>query len=336
MIITDTPKVAFEKISMDVVGPLPTTIQFNTYILTIQDLLTKYSIAAPMQTADSLAIAEALIKNFICIYGAPKAILTDQAPTFFTSLMKIIASYFKIKQYRTTAYHPQSNGSIERSHHVLTEYLKMFTSNNQEWDENLPAAMFSYNTSVHEGTSYTPYTLVFGRMPRMPSSFMIPDTQFEQPYQDYLTNLFDTLKNSQEMARGNLIRSKERSKNYYDRKINAKKFKTGDRVYLIKEPIKGKLGDQYSGPYRILEVMPKNNIKINYKGKPREIILVIVASTLLQDAKAIVAYDCGGTYLNVTTVSLLRPGECDLEIETPTNISTYIQLLQLSSYTHTE
>lgn len=82
--------------------------------------------------ANSLSIAEAFIKDFICIYGAPKALLTDQAPTFFTSLMKAIASYFKIKQYRTTAYHPQSNGSIERSHHVLTEYLKMYTNRNSE------------------------------------------------------------------------------------------------------------------------------------------------------------------------------------------------------------
>lgn len=82
--------------------------------------------------ANSLSIAEAFIKDFICIYGAPKALLTDQPPTFFTSLMKAIASYFKIKQYRTTAYHPQSNGSIERSHHVLTEYLKMYTNRNSE------------------------------------------------------------------------------------------------------------------------------------------------------------------------------------------------------------
>lgn len=169
-----------------------------------------------MQTADSLSIAEALVKHFICIYGAPKAILTDQAPTFFTSLMKIIASYFRIRQYRTTAYHPQSNGSIERSHHVLTEYFKMFTSNNhQEWDENLPAAMLSCNTSVHEGTNYTPYSLVFGRTPRMPSSFIIPEEHYEQPYQDYLSNLFNTLKESQELARGNLIKSKEKSKRYY-------------------------------------------------------------------------------------------------------------------------
>lgn len=61
-----------------------------------------------------------------------------------------------------------------------------------------------------------------------------------------------------------------------------------------------------------------------------------MTSTLLSGTKAIIAYDCGGTYLNVTTVSLLRSGECDINIETPVTTTTYIQLLQLSSYTHTE
>ncbi|KMQ92399.1 enzymatic polyprotein endonuclease reverse [Lasius niger] len=107
MLITDTPGAAFDKISMDVVGPLPMTRNDNSYILTMQDLLTKYSVASPMRRQDSASIAEAFVRDFICIYGAPRALLTDQAPTFFTSLMKAIASYFKIKQYRTTAYHSQ-------------------------------------------------------------------------------------------------------------------------------------------------------------------------------------------------------------------------------------
>ena len=63
---------------------------------------------------------------------------------------------------------------------------------------------------------------------------------------------------------------------------------------------------------------------------------ILIISTLLSGTMAIIAYDCGGAYLNATTVSLLRSGECDLNIETPVTTSAYIQLLQLSSYTHTE
>ncbi|XP_025155003.1 uncharacterized protein LOC112588630 [Harpegnathos saltator] len=150
MVITDTPGAAFDKISMDIMGPLPITDTGNSYILTIQDLLTKYSLAIPLAETTSLTIADAFVKHFICIYGAPRALLTDQGSNFLTSLMKNIARKFGIQQYKTTAYHPQSNGSIERSHHVLMEYLKTQITRDTNWDEHLHLAMFSYNTSIHE------------------------------------------------------------------------------------------------------------------------------------------------------------------------------------------
>lgn len=58
-------------------------------------------------------------------------------------------------QFQTTAFHPQSNGSLERSHHILVEYLKCFVNSEDNWDELMERASFLYNTSVHEGTGYT-------------------------------------------------------------------------------------------------------------------------------------------------------------------------------------
>ena len=269
MHITDTPNSAFDKISMDIVGPLPVTPGVNIYILTIQDLLTKYSVAVPLKRTDSLTIADAFLKHFICIYGAPRALLTDQAPAFFTSLMKVLANKFKIKQFRTTAYHPQSNGSIERSHHVLIEYLKMFITNDHDWDNHLTTAMFSYNTSTHESTGYSPFSLIFGRTPRLPSAIPIIEETIDPTYRDYLTDLFDSLQKLRDIARDNLVKSKEKNKFYYDKRINPKNFGIGTYVYLLKEPKRGKFTDQYSGPYRILEILPMNNVKIDFKGKPR-------------------------------------------------------------------
>ena len=127
MTLTDTPDTAFDKISMDIMGPLPKSNSCNVYILTIQDLLTKYSIAIPLKQASAINIADNLIKKSICIYDAPKAVLTDQGSNFVNKLIQAVAKKFKIKLFKTTAYRPQSNGSIERSHHVLWEYFKQFT-----------------------------------------------------------------------------------------------------------------------------------------------------------------------------------------------------------------
>lgn len=269
MVITDTPGAAFDKISLDIVGPLSTTMRGHSHILTIQGLLTKYSVAVPLKETNSLAIADAFIKNFICTYGAPKVLLTDQGSNFLTSLMKNLAKKFGIQQFKTTAYHPQSQGSIERSHHVLIEYLKTQIANTSNWDDYLGFAMFSYNTSVHESTHYSPFQLVYGRVPRLPSSQTLIEESIEPTYHEYLTDIFQKLHYMQDEARKNLIKSKEKNKTYYDKRANPMNFKEGDAVFLLKEPQKGKFADQYTGPHKVLEILPNHNVKIQYGNTTR-------------------------------------------------------------------
>ena len=62
------------------------------------------------------------------------------------------ARIFKINMFSTTAYHPQSNGDIERMHHTLNEYLKFYSKEFTDWNSLLPLAQYAYNTTVHEGT----------------------------------------------------------------------------------------------------------------------------------------------------------------------------------------
>ncbi|XP_063994529.1 uncharacterized protein LOC135172231 [Diachasmimorpha longicaudata] len=270
MVITDTPKAAFDKIAMDMVGPLSKTKNDNIYILTIQDLLTKYSLAIPLKNGDSREIAIALVKNFICYFGAPKIILTDQGSNFISCLMKTIAKKFRIKQYHTTAYRPQSNGSIERSHHVLIQYLKQYADTHTDWDELCELASFAYNTSVHEGTGYTPHQLVFGKLARLPSS-QAANEPIEPTYGDYLRQLFTRISKFQETAGQNLHQAKLKSKEYYDAKINPQQLSVGNKVFLLKEPNKGKMTDQYEGPYNIIEILENCNVIINRNGAKKKV-----------------------------------------------------------------
>jgi len=91
----------------------------------IQDLLTKYLVAMPLKQAMSVEIAKTLVEKFINSYIAPKAWITDQGPNFISSAIRHIAHKYKISTYKTSAYRPQSNGLIERSHYILIEYLKL-------------------------------------------------------------------------------------------------------------------------------------------------------------------------------------------------------------------
>lgn len=261
MVLTDTPGTAFEKVSMDIMGPLPTSKNGFTHILTIQDLLTKFSLAIPLRHTTSVAVADAFVNELICVFGAPRIILTDQGSNFVSSLLKNVARRFKIRQVKTTAYRPQSNGSVERSHQVLWEYLKQFAKKDN-WDEYLRLATFSCNTSMHEGTRYTPYELVFGKVAEIPSDDPARIIDSNETYSQYLTTLFDKLRDTQKIARENLRTAKARSKRYYDRKARPREFKVGDDVYLLREPTKNKLDGQYTGPHKIIEVLHNHNVKL--------------------------------------------------------------------------
>ena len=212
MVITDTPGTTFEKVALDIVGPLPATKLGNEYILTMQDQLSKFCLAVPLSNALATTIADAFIKKLICIFGAPKVILTDQGRNFLSTLMKKIAKRFKIKRIRTTAFHPQSNGSLERSHHALGEFLKQYADKDNEWDQWVDIAMLNYNTCIQESTKHTPFEVVFGRLARLPSSDPLREGDLVPTYQGYVKDLVTRLTGIRTLVYDNLINSKLRSK----------------------------------------------------------------------------------------------------------------------------
>ena len=82
MVITDTPGTIFEKVALDIVGPLPATKSGNEYILTMQDQLSKFCLAVPLTNALATTIADAFIKKLNCVFGAPKIILMIKVEIF--------------------------------------------------------------------------------------------------------------------------------------------------------------------------------------------------------------------------------------------------------------
>lgn len=270
MVITDTPQVAFEKIALDIVGPLPVTTSGNKYVLTIQDSLTKYSLAIPLAETTAENIAKVFAENFICLFGCPESILTDQGKNFTGLVMKHLAKLFKIRKIQTTAFHPQTNGSLERSHLVLVEYLRNFIDQNRDWDTWLKYAMFSYNTSIHEGTGFTPHELIFGGIAKFPSSFTRDSNV--TTYVDYLGDLVLKLRETRSKAAMNLDKAKLKSKEYYDRRVNPKEFSEGDWVFLVNDAKTNKLDPNYTGPYKILEVFNNENVSIQITASRTKVV----------------------------------------------------------------
>lgn len=271
MIITDISEQAFEKIALDIVGPLTLTENGNKYLLTIHDNLTKFSQAYPIANQEAETVAKVFVNEFICKFGLPKKILTDQGTNFTSNLFSSISKLFKLKHIQTTAYRPESNGALERTHHTLIQYLRHYINDKQtDWDEWIPMAIFAYNTTVHSTTKFTPYELVFGIQPRIPSA-ITQSPEFYYTYDNYVENLKMKLNRSYDLAKQNIKQSKEINKQYYDKNTSHKTYKIGDLVYLLNESstpaTSKKLRPIYQGPYEIISIDSPVTVTIKIRNK---------------------------------------------------------------------
>lgn len=204
MIITSTANTAFEKVYLDLVGPLETDNDNNSYILTLQCELTKYVEAYPLLTKKSEEVARSFVNNFILRYGVPREIATDRGKEFLSEVFQEVCKMLNINQLNSTAYHHQSIGALEVTHKNLNAFLRIQTENHPEmWSKWLSFWSFAYNTTVHTETQFTPFELVFGKKCSLPSN-LTNDLDPLYNFNSYPCELKYRLQLSQKEAKNNL------------------------------------------------------------------------------------------------------------------------------------
>lgn len=269
MLITDTASEPFQKIYMDLVGPVnPISKNGDSYIFTCNCSLTKYAIAVPIKDASALSTAKAFVHNVILKFGVAEEIISDNATNFISETMKEVNKLLKIRKIFTTPYRPQSN-QVERFHKTLANYLKAFIQNEQEnWCEYLDFALFSYNNSHNIATGFSPFELVYGRIVKLPSEILNRKVPIYN-YENYAKELRHKLKQSHDLAKENILRLKETNKKYYDKKRDKEplNLKINDLVLVLKAKKKFKFEDPYEGPYRVEDIISPVSIKIRKGAK---------------------------------------------------------------------
>ena len=258
MEITTTARKPFERCAMDIVGPTTVTTKGNRYILTFQDDLTKFVVAVPIPTQDAETVAREFVGNIVLTFGLPESVLTDQGSNFLSAVFQNVCKLLRIRRVHTTAFHPESNGGIERGHRVLIEYLRHYINEDQrDWDDWIPYATHVYNVTTHRSTGYTPFELLFGHRARIPTSLVETPTPAYN-YDDYVSELKGRMQTAHAIARDRLTESKTRSKEDYDRKVVQIALQVGDRVLLFDESVRRgrsrKLSAQWIGPYTVLAI----------------------------------------------------------------------------------
>ncbi|XP_067393195.1 SCAN domain-containing protein 3-like, partial [Emydura macquarii macquarii] len=154
-------EIPFERIAMDLVGPLEKTARGHQHILVVLDYATRYPEAVPLRNTTSKAIATELVKIFARV-GLPKEILTDQGTPFMSKLMKDLCTLLRVRALRTSVYHPQTDGLVERFNRTLKAMIKKVVSRDgKDWDTLLPYLMFAIREVPQASTGFSPFELLY-------------------------------------------------------------------------------------------------------------------------------------------------------------------------------
>ena len=250
-------------VAIDILGPLPESKTGNSYILVAGDYLTRRMEAYPIPNQEAITVANKLVDEMFCRFSPPEQLHSDQGRQFESRVVLEICKLLKIEKTRTTPYHPQPDGLVERFNRTSLNMLATCSRDNSfEWEDHVRKVCFAYNTSVQASTGYSPFYLVLGRQARLPIDLIYggePEATPEnaRTVPDYVFNLKKSLEEAYAAVRETLGTKLQRQKDFYNRKVHGEPHKTGDLVMLfspvVPKGIARKFCCPWTGPYIVLE-----------------------------------------------------------------------------------
>uniref|UniRef100_A0A669D272 Gypsy retrotransposon integrase-like protein 1 n=1 Tax=Oreochromis niloticus TaxID=8128 RepID=A0A669D272_ORENI len=261
--VIETP---FERIGMDVVGPLERSSSGNRYILVICDYATRYPEAFPLRSVKARQVANCLLQLFSRV-GIAKEVLTDCGTNFQSKFLQQVYRLLGIKGIKTTPYHPQSDGLVERFNQTLKNMLRKFvTETGSDWDQWLPYLLFAYREVPQASTGFSPFELLYGRQVRGPLDLL--KEQWENPEPDgdnviaYVLKMRERLEQMSMLAQQNMKMAQNKQKTWYDKKARERTFQPGQQVLLLLPTTDSKLLARWQGPYKITKRLSNVNYEL--------------------------------------------------------------------------
>ena len=305
---------------------LPQSRSGKTYVVVFQDYLTKWPEAYPVTRQDTLTIAHLLVEKIVPNHGVPKRLLSDWGGCFLSQLMYEVYRLLGVEKLNTTAYHPQTDGLVERMNRTLVEMLsKVAHDDPKTWDLYLPYVLFAYWTSPHDSTQLTPFTLLYGREAVLPTDqILLPHGIHDEVFSGtYVEEIMDRMSAMWELARQNISKAQARQKTQHDKQAKEPEFRIGDTVLLYspKEatgPLR-KLALPNKGPYVITNLTETN-------------VFVVPADARGRQTPKCVAWNrvcpCPNNYREESSVPTTATGTSEAEPEATTNSPTWKERLR--------
>ena len=295
--VTTQPTEPWQHVALDLMGPIgPTATQKgNRYVLVALDLFTKGIELAAIRDKSAKTVAEALVDQVFYRHGLPESLLTDRGLEFDNQYMAAIAQAVGLDRKKISAFHPQSNGAVERCNQTVGSLLRRTVQDQAgDWDEFLGMIRFQYMTSMHSTTGHTPFFLQFGRAARAPALTESVQPTGRPPDQNsWVRDLIERLSKAHEGVVAREEKLKKQRKEKSESTANSMRYEAGDRVFMRcprKPGLPGKLQPRWDGPYIVVarrqgdvyQVKKEDNFRRRYVRHHDELKPFVTRSDRLQ------------------------------------------------------
>ena len=224
-------------------------------ILVITDHFTRYAQAIPTRN-----------QQFIVHYGFPAQLHSDQGRNFESKVIRGLCKVAGMRKSRTTLYHPMGNGMCERFNQALLSMLgTLSTDAKADWKSHVAPLVHAYNATKHDSIKCSPFSLMFGREPRLPVDVAMGlPQQKETPSKDYAAALQERLRHAYEVAGACADEAAERQRRNYNTKVHAAIVAAGDRVLVksVGKQGKNKLGDVWEEEPYLVHSQPNRDLPV--------------------------------------------------------------------------
>lgn len=233
-------------------------------VLVMTDIFSKFTQAVPTRDQKATTVAKVLTKEWFFRYGIPRRIHSDQGRNFESAIIQELCKIYNISKSRTTPYHPEGNGQVERYNRTMHNLLRTLTAEQKrKWPEYLPELVYVYNSTIHSSTGYTPYFLMFCREPTLPIDHFLGlgDDNSSATVDEYIVKHKQRMSHVMEQAKKNLEDNAKRRNKHYNRSTKQSEIAIGSRILLRKRVIgRSKIQDTWdSTPYRVVGA-PGDNV----------------------------------------------------------------------------
>ena len=233
------PTQRFSHIHVDFVGPLPTSREGYRYIFTIIDRTSRWLEAVPLTSMETESMVDALIATWVSRFGVPAVVTSDRGAQFTSAVWAGVCRRLGMAHNKTTAYHPQSNGMVERVHRQLKEGLTA-RSADTDWPDHLPWVLLNIRNSPKSDSNVSAAEMVYGARLTLPAQ---PAAEGETPAAEV-----------EEARRGQAIPTRPATR---PPPVEVPTHLARATMVYVRRGAKGPLAPPYSGPYKVLRKGPK-------------------------------------------------------------------------------